>query len=284
MKIAAIPRISVRGVLAGFGLAVLGLVFATPYVWMVVSAFKPRAEIFANIYPLSWRTFVPLQPTLQNFIDLFTQHEFLRPLINSIGLAIAGVVISLTINSLIAFVLAWLDFPGRNLLFIAILATMLIAFEAKIVPLFLVIQRLNLYDSYLGILVPWITDAYFIFLLRQHFKELSQDLFDAAILDGCSYFRIYWSVMLPNIKPGLVSAAFIKFIFTWDSYIWPLVAVQDESKTVITVALAKLFADEYILWELVFAGSFIATIPVLILFLFIQRYYVQGFLTSGLKG
>jgi multiple sugar transport system permease protein len=90
--------------------------------------------------------------------------------------------------------------------------------------------------------------------------------------------------MLPNIKPGLVSAAFIKFIFTWDSYIWPLVAVHDENKTVITVALAKLFADEYILWELVFAGSFIATIPILILFLFIQRYYVQGFLTSGLKG
>lgn len=284
MKIAAFSRISVRGVLTGFGLAVLGLVFATPYVWMVVSAFKPRAEIFANIYPLSWRTFVPMQPTLQNFITLFTQYEFLRPLINSIGLAIAGVVISLTVNSLIAFVLAWLDFPGRNLLFIAILATMLIAFEAKIVPLFLVIQRLNLYDSYLGILVPWITDAYFIFLLRQHFKELSQDLFEAAILDGCSYFRIYWSVMLPNIKPGLVSAAFIKFIFTWDSYIWPLVAVHDESKTVITVALAKLFADEYILWELVFAGSFIATIPILILFLFIQRYYVQGFLTSGLKG
>lgn len=271
-------------VLIGLGISFLILVFSMPYIWMVVSAFKPRVEIFANVYPLTWRTFIPINPTLDNFNILFTQHAFLRPMLNSIGLAISGVVISLAINSMIAFVLAWIEFPLRNFLFIAILATMLIAFEAKIVPLYLIIQHLNLYDTYLGMLVPWITDAYFIFLLRQHFKELSKELFEAAVLDGASYFRIYWNIMLPNIKPGLISAAFIKFIFTWDSYIWPLVAVRDEGKMVVTVALAKLFADEYILWELVFAGSFVATIPILFVFLALQRYYVQGFLSSGLKG
>ncbi len=276
--------VSLRGLLRFVGLAGLVLVFIVPYIWMAASSFKPRDELFANITPLSWRTFVPLHPTLDNFRILFLEHDFIVPLLNSVGLAIAAVVLSLAINSLIAYVLAWLEFPGRELLFVVILATMLIAFEAKLVPLFLILQKLKLYDTYLAILVPWLTDAYFIFLLRQHFKELPKELFEAAVLDGCSYFRIFWNVMLPNIKPGLISAAFIKFIFTWDSFIWPLIAVRSQSKMVITVAIAKLFSDEYVLWELVFAASFVATIPVIILFLFLQRYYVEGFTTSGLKG
>jgi multiple sugar transport system permease protein len=268
----------------GIGLLALVIIFTMPFLWMIASAFKPRAELFTNVYPFSWRAFVPLHPTLDNFKTLFQQYNFAIPVINSIGLAIAAVVISLTLSSMIAYVLAWLEFPGRELLFTIILSTMLIAFEAKLVPLFLILQRLHLYNTYFGILVPWLTDAYFIFLLRQHFKEIPQEMFEAAILDGCSYFRVYWNVMLPNITPGLISAAFIKFMFTWDSFVWPLIAVRDESKMVITVAIAKLFSNEYSLWELVFAGSFVATIPVIILFFFLQRYYVQGYMTSGLKG
>lgn len=268
----------------GMGLLALVVMFTMPFLWMIVSAFKPRAELFTNIYPFTWRALVPLHPTLDNFKTLFQQYNFATPMLNSIGLAIAAVVISLFLNSLIAYVLAWLEFPGRELLFIVILSTMLIAFEAKLVPLFLILQRLHLYNTYLGILVPWLTDAYFIFLLRQHFKGIPQEMFEAAILDGCSYFRVYWNVMLPNIIPGLISAAFIKFLFVWDSFVWPLIAVRDESKMVITVAIAKLFSNEYSLWELVFAGSFVATVPVIILFFFLQRYYIQGYVTSGLKG
>jgi ABC-type glycerol-3-phosphate transport system permease component len=263
---------------------ILIVLFAMPYIWMIGSTFKPRTELFENVYPLTWKTFVPLSPTFENIRTIFTEYNFDRALLNSAGLAVFGVFFSVTINSLIAFVLAWVEFPGRRVLFITILATMLIAFEAKLVPLFLVIQDLNIYNTYFAMLVPWLTDAFFIFLFRQHFKELPEELYESAVMDGCSPFRIYWNIMLPNITPALISAAFIKFIYTWDSYLWPLVSVRDESKTVITVAIAKLFADDYVLWELVFAGSFIATIPVLILFIFLQRYYVQGFVTSGLKG
>ena len=125
-----------------------------------------------------------------------------------------------------------------------ILATLTIAFEAKLISLFLTMQQLHIDNTLPSIFLPWITDAFIIFLLRQHFAELPQDLFDAAIIDGCSYFRMYWNVMLPNIVPALVSAAFIKFIFSWDSFIWPSIVITDESKTVITVALAKLFSDD----------------------------------------
>ena len=107
---------------------------------------------------------------------------------------------------------------------------------------------------------------------------------EAATIDGCSYFRAYWNVMLPNIGPALISAAFIKFIFSWDSYIWPLITITDDSKQVVSVAIAKLFANEEVLWELVFAGSFVATVPIIILFFFLQRYYVEGVASSGVKG
>jgi ABC-type glycerol-3-phosphate transport system permease component len=259
-------------------------IFATPYIWMIGSTFKPREELFRYIYPVSWRTFVPLNPTFENLRTLFVEIEFARPLINTAGIAITAVFLSILICSMIGFVLAWIEFPGRELLFFAILATMLIVFEAKLVPLFLIMQQLNLNNTYISIILPWIADAFFIFLFRQHFKSIPKELMEAAIIDGCSYFRVYWNIMLPNIVPALISAAFIKFIFTWDSYIWPLITITDESKQVVSVAIAKLFADEEVLWELVFAGSFVATIPIILLFFFLQRYYIEGVASTGLKG
>ena len=259
------------------------VVFATPYLWIAGSTFKTRQDLFDDLYPVSVKTFVPTNPTLQNLTDLFADTNFAQAFVNSVLVATMSVVFAVTINSMIAFVLAWLKFPGRRFLFLAILATLTIAFEAKLIPLFLTMQQLHIDNTLPSIFLPWITDAFIIFLMRQHFAELPQDLYDAAIIDGCSFFRMYWQVMLPNIVPALVSAAFIKFIFSWDSFIWPSIVITDESKTVITVALAKLFSDEYIRWELVFAGSFVATVPVVVIFVFLQRYYVQGFVTSGLK-
>jgi len=276
-----IPWVTVGVILLS---VLLVIIFATPYVWMIGSTFKPREEIFRYITPLSWRTFVPLNPTLDNISTLFVDLNFSRPLLNTLGVSIASVVLSLTVSSLIAFVLAWIEFPGRQIVFVAILMTLLIVFEAKLVPLFLIMQRLGLQNTYLSIFLPWVTDAFFVFLFYQHFKKLPKELMEAAIIDGCSYFRAYWNVMLPNIGPALISAAFIKFIFSWDSYIWPLITITDESKQVISVAIAKLFANEEVLWELVFAGSFVATIPIIILFFFLQRYYVEGVASSGIKG
>ena len=262
---------------------VIVVAFATPYLWIVGSTFKTRQDLFDDLYPVSLKTFVPSNPTLENLTTLFTETNFAQAVLNSVVVAAMSVFFAVTINSMIAFVLAWLKFPGRRVLFVVILATLTIAFEAKLIPLFLTMQQLHIDNTLPSIFLPWITDAFIIFLLRQHFAELPQDLFDAAIIDGCSYFRMYWNVMLPNIIPALVSAGFIKFIFSWDSFIWPSIVITDESKTVITVALAKMFSDEYIRWELVFAGSFVATVPVVVIFVFLQRYYVQGFVHSGLK-
>lgn len=273
-----------RFIIKWVGLTVLILIFTGPYIWMVSSAFKPREEIFLYLSPISWRTFVPLEPTFENIQRLFTELEFWRPILNSLGIALATVTLSLFINSTIAFALSRLKFPGRDFLFILVLATLLIPFEAIMVPMFLVVQDIGLDDTYFGIFLPWVADAFIIFLLRQHFLEIPDDLQDAAIIDGCTPFQIYWKVFLPNIRPALVSAGFIKFIYSWDAYIWPLIVTRDPDKAVVAIAIARLFTDQDILWEFVFAGSFLATIPVVLLFLFLQRYYVQGIATTGIRG
>lgn len=262
---------------------ILIVFFFGPYLWMAASAFKSRAEIFQYVSPVTWRTFVPLNPTLENFYTLLVQEGFWRPFLNSIMIAIATVCITVFISSMIAFALARMEFAGRQLVFVIILSTLLIPFEAIMVPMFLVIQNLGLDNTYLGIFIPWVADAFIIFLLRQHFLGIPSDLQDAALMDGCSYFQVYWKVMLPNIRPALVSAAFIKFIYSWDAYIWPLIITRDPKKEVITVAIAKLFTDQDIVWELIFAASFLVTIPVAILFIFLQRYYVQGIATTGIR-
>ncbi|KAA3661707.1 MAG: carbohydrate ABC transporter permease, partial [Chloroflexi bacterium] len=229
-------RINIRWSSMGYVLlgVILVVIFATPYIWMIGSTFKPREEIFRYVSPLSWRTFVPLNPTPDNLRTLFIDLDFSRPLLNSLGVSIASVIFSLTVSSMVAFVLAWIEFPGRRFVFGAILVTLLIVFEAKIVPLFLIMQQLGLQNTYISIFIPWLTDAFFVFLFYQHFKKLPQELMEAATIDGCSYFRAYWNVMLPNIGPALISAAFIKFIFSWDSYIWPLITITDESKQVVS--------------------------------------------------
>jgi ABC-type glycerol-3-phosphate transport system permease component len=283
-----LPRISrraaARGLLRGLALLVITLVFTVPYLWMAASALRPRAEIFAHIHPLSWRTFIPQQITLDNFARLLVERQFGIALANSLGIALVTVVLALLVNSMIAFAFARLRFPGRELVFVVILATMLVPFEAIIVSMFLIVQRVGLYDTYAAILLPWVSDVFIIFLFRQHFRDLPAELHDAAVVDGCSPFRVYWSIMLPNIKPALISAAFIKFVWSWDGYVWPLIVTRDPNKAVVSVAIAQLFTDQNVLWELIFAGAFLATIPLVILFLFLQRYYVEGVVNSGLKG
>ena len=263
---------------------IIVVVFVAPYLWMIGSTFKPRSELFASIFPFTWRTFIPQNPTLENFVTLFEEYEFGTALRNSLTVSLTAVVLSLIVNSMVAFVLAWLKFPGRKLLFGLILVPMAIVFEARLVPLFLISQKLGLDNTLFGVIAPWISAPFIIFLLHQHFKGLHEELYDAAIIDGCSHFRIYWSVMLPNIIPGLISAAIIKFIGAWDSYIWPLITLHDKEKQLITLSLARMFTDDHIRWEVLFAGSFVSTIPVIILFIFLQRYYVSGYTRSGLKG
>jgi ABC-type glycerol-3-phosphate transport system permease component len=264
-------------------LAFLTILFLLPYLWMLGSAFKPRSELFTYVLPVSWKTFIPLSPTLDNFTRLLYDLGFLRNIYNTLLLSVITVAGSVLVCAMTAFVLAMIEFPGRKLIFFLIMFTMMVPFEARMIPTFLVVQNIGLSNTFTALYLPWLADAFLIFLFTNHFSEIPFDLYNAAIIDGCPHWKIFWRVMLPNIGPALISGGLIKFFFAWDSYVWPLIILRSPKWQVIGVAIANLFTDQSIEWELIFAGSLLSTIPVVILFFVLQKYYIAGMTSGGLK-
>jgi len=266
-----------------FGLAFL---FLIPYVWMILSSVKPAIEIFKYVYPLSWRTFIPETFTLDSYRELFhlVPFPFSRYLLNSVFVSTSVTLLSLIVNALAAYAFARLEFPGRGILFGIFLSTMIVPFEVLAIPLYMQVRLFGWVNTYQALIIPWVANPLGIFLLRQFFQEIPRDLEEAARIDGCSYFGAFRRVVLPNSVPALVAFALIRFQASWDAFIWPLIAAPSAEKRVIQVAIASFVTEVQTRWDLTFAASTMATIPIIVVFLVLQRYYVQGVIMSGLKG
>jgi ABC-type glycerol-3-phosphate transport system permease component len=261
----------------------IAVVFLTPFVWILSAAFKKEAEIFASFYPLTLYTFIPKSPTIDNFIYIFSTINFGRNILNSLIVAVSVTGSVLVVNSLAAFAFARLNFPLKNVILAALISTMFLPFEVSMLPMFLVSKSLGLYNSYAAMIVPWIGLPFGIFLLRQFFLNIPRDLDDAAVIDGCSVLGIYRHVVVPNSKPALITLGLIQFLWSWDSFFWPLITVEVRSKQVIQVAIATLMDPEYLKWGPMFAAVSVAALPIIILFLLAQKYYVQGLIMTGMK-
>ncbi len=267
------------------GMTFVTLIFATPFLWMLFSSFKTTGDLFRYSYPLTWKTFIPPSPTLANYESIFVRWHFGRNLLNSLVVSSAQVAATLIICSLAAFVFARLRFRGRDLLFGLVMLTALIPFEVNMIPLFVVVRSLNIQDSYAAVFLPWIASPFGIFLLRQSFIEIPHDLDDAATVDGASLLQIFWNVTIPSARPALVTLAMMSFLWSWNAFLWPLIVIQNPTKQLIQVAVATFTVPQELpAWGEIFAASSIATIPVLILFIALQRYYIRGVVLSGVKG
>jgi ABC-type glycerol-3-phosphate transport system permease component len=264
---------------------VITFVFILPYEWMFTSAFKTDGEIFRYAWPISWKTFFPPQPTLDNFRSVFVEWGFGRNLANSAIAAVCQMTGTLAVCSLAAFALTRLHFRGSNLLFALVMLVALVPFEVIMVPLYVTARQLGITNTYPALFLPWIANPFGIFQLRQAFMEIPRDFDEAAMIEGASPFQIFWYVILPNAKPALITLALMSFLWSWNAFMWPLIVMQDARKQVIQVAIAT-FTLPYQLpeWGAIFAGATLATLPVLILFILLQRYYVRSALMSGLKG
>jgi len=276
---------------AGQGLLYLTLgglaaVFLVPYLWMIMSSVKPAVEIFKYVYPVSWRTFIPEIFTLDSYRELFqlVPFPFSRYLLNSVFVATSVTVLSLIVNALAAYAFAKLEFPGSGVLFGIFLATMIVPFEVLAIPMYIQVRSLGWVNTYQALIIPFVANPLGIFLLRQFFQEIPRELEEAARIDGCSYFGAFRRVVLPNSVPALVAFALIRFQASWDAFIWPLIAAPAAEKRVIQVAIASFVTEVQTRWDLTFAASTMATVPIVVIFLILQRYYVQGVIMSGLKG
>ncbi len=265
-------------------LTAVALLFLLPYLWMFGASFRPVQEIFENVYPLSWRTILPAHFTLGNYQSLFTEEPFGRYLFNTLFVAGTVTVLDLFVNSLAAYAFARISFPGRDVLFVGLLATIIVPFEAIMIPLYLIVRSFGWIDTYLVLIVPSAARIFSVFLLRQFMLGIPRDLEDAARIDGCSHWRIYRHVILPLSAPALISLGILTFQEHWDSFTWPLIATNHQKYRLVQVAIATFSQQDVVLWDRILAGSAVATVLPIVLFLALQRYYVRGIVTTGLKG
>ena len=269
---------------AYFAMLVVAFVFLTPFVWMFATSFKPTSDVFRYTAPLTWMTFIPPSPTVANYVSIFATWNFHRDLMNTL-IAAGGQVIGACLTStLAAFVFARVRFRGRDVLFAFTMLTAFVPFDVVVVPLYIVMRSLGLVSSYWALFLPFSFSPFGIFLMRQSFLEIPRELDEAATIEGANLFQVFWHIILPNTKAALVTLALIQFMWSWNSYLWPLVIMQDPNKQVVQVTIAKFrTVANYPMFGELFAAASAATIPLLILFFLLQRYYVRGVLVSGMK-
>lgn len=256
-------------------------VMALPFLWLLSSSLKPEQEIF--LFPPKW---IPNPVRFQNYVDALTYKPFGTYILNTLWIVLLNEIAIVGSASLCAYGFARIQFPGRDFWFAIVLSTLMVPYFVLMIPQFVIFSRLGWSDSYLPLTVPFFFGggAFNIFLLRQFFRTLPQELADAARIDGCNEFRIYWRIFMPLAKPALVTVAIFTFLNAWNDFIGPLLYISSPDKFTVAIGLATFRSVMRTRWDLLMAASTAMIVPVLILFFFAQRYFIEGIVLSGLKG
>lgn len=265
-------------------MSLLAVIILLPIIWMVLSSFKPEAEIFKHT-TFGWDYLWPENFTFKNYIDIFTNTR--RPLgryiLNTAFIAVTGTALGLVVNSMAAFAFAKMRFPFRKILFGLFLMTLAIPFEAIMVPQYMIIRNLGWLNTYQAIIIPQIVWAFGIFLLMQFFRDMPDSLVEAARMDGASWFNIFTKLAVPNAKPTLITLGIMTFSARWDEFMWALIVIGDDSKQVIQIAIASYSTEVWVSWGDIFAASVVASIPTMVIFFLLQKYYIEGVTSTGIK-
>lgn len=277
-------RATLRGIHYA-SMILLALLTLFPIYWMFMSAFRAESEMF-RYTELSWRLFFPVDWTFHNFKDIFLDEDkpFGRYMLNTFAMAGTVTAVGLIVNAMAAFAFAKLHFPFKKLLLVVFLSTLAIPPEVVMVPQYLVIRDLDWLNTFAGLIVPSIVWVFGIFMLTQFFADIPRAILEAARIDGASWLRIFTIIVLPGAVPALITLGIITFIHQWDSLLWPLIIISEDSKQVIQVVISSFTSDQEKHWGKIVAASSASSVPILVIFLFLQRYYVRGIMMSGVKG
>jgi multiple sugar transport system permease protein len=250
-----------------------------PLAWMLSTSLKEPGDIF--IYPPQW---IPQPVRWQNYVETVSVMPFGRFYYNSTVQAVAVTALQLLTSSLAAFAFARLRFAGRDLLFLLYLATMMIPFPVTMIPNFIVIRFLGWIDTFKALILPPSFSAFSTFLMRQYFLSLPLELDDAARVDGASSFRIWWQILMPLSGPALATLAIFTFLGQWNNFIWPLIVTNSEEMRTLPVGLATFQSQYSIQWHLLMAGSVISLVPILVIYIIGQKWFVRGITLTGMGG
>lgn len=261
-------------------LGVTAFVVMLPYVWMVSTSLKGPQEVFT--YPPNW---IPRAWRIQNYVEAWNAAPFGRYFFNSAFVALAVTVGQLVTCSLAAYAFARMEFKGKNVMFALFLSTTMISTQVTLVPSYLVLTSLKWLDTYQALIVPFLASAFGVFMMRQYFMTLPRELDDAAKLDGCGRWRFLWQIMLPLSKPVVASQALFGFMGNWNSYLWPLIVTTSQPMRTLQIGLRYFVSQEGgTQWGSFMAATVFVSLPVVIFYLIVQKSFVEGIATTGLKG
>lgn len=277
-RVASRRRLTLPDLLVLIALALFAAAVVFPFVWMVLTSLKPEPEVVRyppRVLPETW--------TVAAYMNIWDRVPFARFFLNSLTFAGGVTLISLFLDSLTAYALARLEFPGRDALFLLILIALMLPFQVTFIPLYVTVQRLGLLDSYAGLIIPRATNAFGIFMLRQFFITIPRELSDAARIDGANELTIYWRVILPLAGPALATLTIFHFMYNWNDFLWPLLIMSSTEKQTIPAGLALFMGQHVVEYAVLMAGATLALLPLFLAFLFAQQYFVRGIAMTGLK-
>ncbi len=262
--------------LVGTLIAVLATI---PFLWMITTSLKARGALMS--IPIEW---IPKEPTLAAYVKVFSKFPFFRTIGNSLFISVTYTVITLISASMAAFAFAKLEFPRADMLLKIFLATMMIPTQVTMIPLFVVMNKMQLINTYSSVILPSIFRPFAIFLLVQQMRTIPNDYLDAARIDGASTFRVYFRVALPLCRPTLATLSITTFMEAWNDYLWPLLMLTDKAKMTLPIALSTLNGQYSTEYNVLMAGSLISMVPIILVYIFAQKYFENGMMAGGIKG
>ena len=273
--------------------AIIAFVFIIPMLYVLGNSFRTSQAIWTHVFPVSWMSFIPFEGlSLVNYIQALGLDVVSRGLgMNlsqalwiSFATSVCVVLLSLLFNTGAAYFFGRLKFPKKKWLLIYVVATMMIPQQVVLVPLYLVVNQLGLINTFWAMVVPWYASPFIVFALAQFFSDLPYELDEAAFIDGANYFQILWKIVIPNSLPGLLTVSLLEFQFIWNEFYWPLIAISRQDLYPVQIAIATQFTDRDPQWGRVFAAMMIASLPIILLFMALQRYFYESVAMSGIKG
>lgn len=279
-------RFQIKGFWVHISLIFVSLLCIFPFLWLLSTAMKGSGENIFQYPP----QLIPTDPTLANFKAAWKQIPFLVYYFNSFVVAFFTVILNLILSSLAAYPLARMEFRGKKITFFAVLATIMIPFQAIMLPVYLIVLKLNLVDTvnnfmgYLGLILPFAVNAFGIFLMRQAFMAIPRELEEAAFVDGCNVFQIWYKILLPMVKPTLATLAIFTFIGSWGEFLWPSIVLTNKAMYTLPVGVNDLQGMFSANWRIIAAGSLISIVPIIVFFLALQKYFISGENEGAVKG
>ena len=264
------------------GNAIVALIFVSPLLWMIAASLKPEAQIFSDMSTI--RTFWPTAATLGNYVEVFTRVNMMKFILNSLFYVFVIVILDLAVNSICGYALAKFDFPGKELLLTVVISLMVLPMEAIMLPLYKEVASLGWVYTWAGLIVPFVGKCFSIYMFRQFFLDIPDDLLEAAAIDGCGPVKTFFTIVMPISGTVYATIFILDFVAHWNDFMWPMLVVTGEDMRTIQLAIQTFFGSKPIHYGAIMASLTISAIPMLLMFVFLQKYYVEGIASTGIKG